>query len=138
PKLREGNPHDPELISAALKAEAQLTSGLLREEVRHRVEQLLADLTMLERLEEARLANAVVKDNHFDAAAADPAYAQAFRGYGIDVDALSVLEAAAQIRPRAIGLNLAAALDDWAYARKAAKGDDWKRLLAVAREVDPD
>src|SRR5262249_25469783 len=56
PKLRDGNPHDPELVSAARKAEAQLASGVLREEVRHRVEQMQADLTMLERLEEIRLA----------------------------------------------------------------------------------
>jgi serine/threonine-protein kinase len=138
PKLREGDPHDPALISAARKAEAQLAGGLLRKEARHRVEQLLADLTMLEKLELASLMRAEIKDEHFDESATDPAYAQAFREYGIDVEMLGVPEAAAPIRTRAIRLHLAAALDDWAYARKAAKKTDWQRLLAIAREVDPD
>jgi serine/threonine protein kinase/tetratricopeptide (TPR) repeat protein len=140
PKLGDGNPHEPGLVSAALKAEAQLASGLLREEVRHRVEHLLADLAMLEKLEIARLAEAAATTDgyHFDAHAADLAYARAFRDYGIDVDALGVPEAAALIRARAIRLHLAAALDDWSKVRSANEKSDWKRLLAVAREADPD
>jgi tetratricopeptide (TPR) repeat protein/serine/threonine protein kinase len=137
-KLRDGNPHDPELVSAARTAEAQLAGGVLRDEVRRQVEQLLADLAMLERLQEVRLAQAAVKDGHFDTAASDPAYARAFREYGIDVEALDVPQAAAQLRPRAISQHLAAALDDWSLAREWAGRTDWQRLLAVAGAVDPD
>ena len=43
PKLQQGNPRDPELVSAARKAEAQLTGGVVRTGLRQRVEQLLAD-----------------------------------------------------------------------------------------------
>jgi tetratricopeptide (TPR) repeat protein/serine/threonine protein kinase len=138
PKLRDGNPHDPELISAVRKAEAQLGGGVLREAVRRQVTQLLADVTMLKRLEEIRLGQAAVKDGSFDTAGADPAYAQAFRDYCIDVETLTVPEAAARIRSRAIGIHLAAALDNWAAARERTRGTDWKRLLDVAREADPD
>jgi tetratricopeptide (TPR) repeat protein len=138
PKLRDGNPHDPELVSAVRKAEAQLASGVLGDGARHRVEQLLADLAMLETLELAGLAEAESKDGHFDAHAADLAYARAFREFGIDVDALGVSEAAALLRARAIRLHLAAALDNWAYVRSAEPKADYMRLLAVAREVDPD
>jgi serine/threonine protein kinase/Flp pilus assembly protein TadD len=138
PKLREGNPHDPQLITAAQKAEAQLGSGVIRSGLRHQVEQLLADLKILENIEEIRLGQAAVKEDHFDRAGADPAYAQAFREYGIDVEALGVQEAAARIRERAIGAHLAAALDDWALARQKAGETNWKQLLEVAGQADPD
>lgn len=137
PKLRDGNPYDPELVSAAQKAQAQLASPL-RESVRHQVEQLLADVKMLATFEEIRLGQAVVKDGRFDTGAAEPAYEAAFREYGIDVTALDVTEVAAQIRARMIATHLAAALDNWARAREKAARNDWKRLLEVAREVDPD
>jgi tetratricopeptide (TPR) repeat protein/serine/threonine protein kinase len=142
PKLREGNPHDPVLIAAAQKAEAHLASGIVRDELRQRVEQVLADLKMLGKLEEIRLAQAEVKEDHFDTAGADPAYTQAFQEYGISVEQLGAQEAGAWIRQRAIGLYLAAALDNWANARKAREkkggGTSWKQLLEVAREADLD
>jgi tetratricopeptide (TPR) repeat protein len=130
PKLQKGNPHDPELVSAARKAEAQLGSGVLRAELRHQVEQLLADLKMLETLEDVRLIQPMNE--------ADPAYAQAFREYGIDVEALGVQQAAAEICQRPIAIHLAVALDGWAMARQFAGGTNWKRFLQVAQEVDPD
>jgi tetratricopeptide (TPR) repeat protein len=130
PKLHKGNPHDPELVSAARKAEAQLGSRVLRAELRRQVEQLLVDLKMLATLEDARLIQPMNE--------ADPAYAQAFREYGIDVEALGVQQAAAEIRQRPIGIQLAAALDGWAMARQFAGGTNWKMFLHVAREADPD
>jgi superkiller protein 3 len=145
-KLPLGNPHDPDLVTAARKAEAQLASGVVRPDLRRQVEQVLADLAMLEQLETIRLSQAAVKDNDFDLAASDLLYARAFRDYGIDVEALEVAEAAARIRRRAIGLHLAAALDDWAIIRRdwttagrAKPGNvSWKRLFQVARAADPD
>jgi tetratricopeptide (TPR) repeat protein len=149
--LPRGNPHDAELVTAARKAEAHLVSSLVRKELRQRVERVLADLSMLAKLEEVRLDQALVRDGHFDMARADPAYAQAFRDYGIDVEVLSVDEAGSRIRECAISLHLAAALDGWALARrdrekegspngeKATRGHStWKRLLEVAQVADPD
>jgi tetratricopeptide (TPR) repeat protein/serine/threonine protein kinase len=145
PKLRQGNPWDPELITAVRKAEAQL-GDVVGGGLQHQVEQLLADLTILEKIEEIRLGQAAVKDSHFDAvedvhfdlAAGDPDYAQAFQEYGIDVERVEVQEAATRIRQRAIATQLAAALDNWARAREKAGGTNWRQLLTVAREVDPD
>jgi tetratricopeptide (TPR) repeat protein/serine/threonine protein kinase len=150
-RLLWGNPHDPELITAARKAEAQLASGLVRMELRQRVEWMLADLMMLARVEEIRLDQASVKEGHFDLGRADPAYARAFREYGIDVEALTPADAGARMSERAIALHLAAAMDSWAMARwegeKWGRFDrdqvgkergPWKRLLEVAQVVDPD
>src|SRR5262249_53982819 len=117
-KLPLGNPHDPELVTAARKAEAQLATGVVREEGRRQVGQGLADLAMWDKLEQIRLDQANVTENHFDIAGADVAYGLAFRSYGIDVDALPVEEAGDRIRERAIGMHLATALDNWASARR--------------------
>jgi serine/threonine-protein kinase len=150
PKLREGNPWDPELISAVRKAEAQLASGVVREELRQQVEQLLADVAMLAKLEEIRLDQAGGNRDEFEGSRADPAYAKAFQEYGIDVEALEIPEAAAQIHQRAIRTHLAEALDAWSMARRLRekKGTNknlanherigWKQLLRVAQAADPD
>jgi tetratricopeptide (TPR) repeat protein len=151
PKLREGNPHDTQLVSSARTAEAQLVSGVVRGELRQQVKHVVADLAMLGELEEIRLGQARVTEGHFDIAGADVAYAQAFRSYGIDVEALAVPEAGARIRERAIGTQLAAALDNWALARRERERQEsgmrsqpapgrfaWTRLLEVARVADPD
>jgi tetratricopeptide (TPR) repeat protein len=100
---------------------------------------LLDDLTMVDRLEEIRLEQSQIVDGHFDIAGADAAYAQVFRDYGVDVEALGP-EAAAWIRTRSIAVELAVALDDWAMARLLGKGKDdgsWKQLLLIARVADP-
>ncbi len=131
----------PEALSAIRRAEPLLNTGLLGEGLRQRVQERLKDLKMVDKLEQIRLNEAVVKDGHFDRAQADPAYAQAFREYGIDVTALSAEEAAGRIRARGIHVELAAALDDWAFVCRAHrdKGDTtWKELLALARAADPD
>src|SRR5262249_47508408 len=68
-------------------------------------------------------------------------YALAFRGYGVDVEALPADEAAAQLRRNpALAAPVAAALDDWVDAwRMLGEGEpSRKRLVAVARGLDPD
>jgi tetratricopeptide (TPR) repeat protein len=130
----------PEARAAARRAEGLLTGGGGRGELQQRVRELLDDLAMVERLEKIRLDQSQVADNHFDLAAADSAYAQAFRDYGADVEALG-LEAVAWIRTRSIAVELAAALDNWAMARRQGRGKvdgTWKRLLALARAADAD
>src|SRR5262249_32669400 len=59
--------------------------------------------------------------------------------YGIDVVSLDHAKAVQRIRTQAIKLELTMALDSWATACIASrKPGDMKRLLAVARAVDPD
>ena len=55
-----------------------------------------------------------------DLLAADSDYARAFRDYGIAVDESPASESAAKIlaRPKAVAVELAAALDDWASLRR--------------------
>jgi serine/threonine-protein kinase len=115
-----------------------LAGGLLSEPSRRRIESLRADVAMLERLEQARLDQAAVKDSHFDTAAADAAYDTAFREYGLGVEGVTPQAVAGQIRARSIQPQLVAALDDWAYVRRELKREGWGRLGAIARAADPD
>jgi tetratricopeptide (TPR) repeat protein len=139
PLLRDGNPHHPELVSAARKAEAQLADASINPELAQRVDRLRSDLAMLAALEQARLERSAVRENRFDLRRGGEAYAQAFRDYGIDVEALASGVAGASMRERTISLHLATALDDWAWLMRAeGKQKEAEHLLAVAREVDPD
>jgi tetratricopeptide (TPR) repeat protein len=95
----------------------------------------------------------------FDPRWADASYSDAFRAYGIDVEALDFTEAGRLIRDRAISLELAAAIDTWADRRQQSlqprevvwdgwpddrvpipegNGTSWRRLVDVARVADPD
>jgi serine/threonine protein kinase/tetratricopeptide (TPR) repeat protein len=105
-------------------------------ELRARLDEEEQDRQVLNSVEQARLARTTLKDDHRDFKAADEAYAAAFRKYGIDVEALAPPDAAARIRARRIGTDLAAALDDWAQCKPAGPG--LQRLRAIAREADPD
>jgi serine/threonine protein kinase/Tfp pilus assembly protein PilF len=127
-----------EALAAARRAEGWVEGADGLPELRQRVHDLLADLEMFKALEDVRLEQTAVKDGHFDIVAGDAAYANAFRNYGIDVDALDIEEAGARLRERTIGVPLAAALDNWAMVRKIAGKPHWQRLLAVARAADPD
>jgi tetratricopeptide (TPR) repeat protein len=130
----------PEARAAARRAEGLLTGAGGRLELRQRVSVLLDDLAMVERLEEIRVLKSRVKDDHFDLAGADVAYAGAFRDYGVDVEALG-LAAGDWIRARSVRVELAAALDDWAMIRQRRSGKaggTWQPLLAAARLADAD
>jgi serine/threonine-protein kinase len=132
----------PEALAAARRTEALLAEGEGHDKLRRRVREVVADLEMVARLEDIRLRTlSTVIDGSFDRAGADRNYAQAFRDYGIDVDALPPAEAGRQLQTLAIRVELAAALDDWAVARMEVgqKGDGkWKDLLALARAADGD
>jgi serine/threonine protein kinase/Flp pilus assembly protein TadD len=132
----------PEAQAAARRAEGLLTGGGGRAELRQRVSALLDDLAMIERLEAIRLRQSQEKADGggFDTAGADAAYARAFRDYGMDVEALGPA-AGECIRARAVTTELATALDNWARARRRARGTaegSWKHLLAIARAADSD
>jgi tetratricopeptide (TPR) repeat protein len=128
-------------LAAARRAEALLVSGGGSAGLRESVREALADLRMVVRLEEVRILQSSLKDGHFDDEGADQAYAAAFWEYGIDVEALSVREAAERIRARAIRVELAAALDGWASTRRWYPRPGQKShadLMALAYHADPD
>jgi serine/threonine protein kinase/tetratricopeptide (TPR) repeat protein len=132
--LRQGN--WTEAREAVKRAEGLLESGDSDERFHLKLQDLLKDLNMVARLEEIRLKQAQGgKEGRFDRAGAAPAYAGAFRDYGIDVETLAREEAATRIRARSIWVQLAAALDDWARV-----GDFQGRAgkLEIARAADPD
>jgi tetratricopeptide (TPR) repeat protein/tRNA A-37 threonylcarbamoyl transferase component Bud32 len=128
-----------EALAAADRADALLSQGGADDELWRRVQGLVQELReaerdrrMLARLQEVRLSATAVRDGHFDQAAADAEYRRAFREYGVDPDEPDVTR---QLRGRAIAVELAAALDDWAAA---ARDGERARLHALARQVDPD
>src|SRR5581483_2198703 len=91
---------------------------------------------MVARVEAIRLERSAVKQGAFDNAGADVAYREAFRQYGLDVEALAPDEAAERVRAAAIRDRLVAALDDWALCRPLTDRAGLERLLAVARRAD--
>jgi serine/threonine-protein kinase len=126
------------------RAEALLGEGGGDDPLRQRARGLLADLDMVQRLEKVRLHWAQANGLVFDRGPADREYTAAFKQYGIDVDALGAPETAARVRGRPIRAQLVAALDDWAWVRRARWGgwrwwfSRWKRPAEVARLADPD
>jgi serine/threonine protein kinase len=149
PGMEQGDPWDRSLIAAAQRAEAQLNSGVVGPEVRRQVEQLLRDVDMLARVEQARLQSAAAgRGTTFDLAGADRLYAAAFTAYGVDVIALEPHEAAEGVRQSQISARLITALDDWAMVRDIlqdrgglpihkvidrADEDPWRRRVRVAK-----
>jgi serine/threonine-protein kinase len=142
-------------LAAAHQAEGQLTDDVTDADLRGQVTALVADLTaqthaareavrdraMLARLERVRLEQTEVKDGKFDTDRADPAYERAFADYGIDVVALDPQTAGRQIRQRAIAVELAAALVDWAMSFRGEfvrLNPRPPRLLEAAQAADPD
>jgi tetratricopeptide (TPR) repeat protein len=127
----------PEALSAVRRARGVLSGVWADGGLRQQVEELDKDLEMARRLQEARLRMANVKDGHFDWAAANEAYADAFEWYGLDVESLDPQEVGERIRSRTIWAQLVAALDHWATTRRNLKAKGWRQLVAIAREADP-
>jgi tetratricopeptide (TPR) repeat protein len=131
----------PEALSAARRAEGLLASGPVSDGLQQTVQERRKDLEMVAKLEDVHVRGTAVINGHFDNASRDAAYREAFAECGIDVATLAPQEAAERIRKKSIRVQLAAALDDWALARRTLgkKVDpNWKTLLDVAREADPD
>jgi eukaryotic-like serine/threonine-protein kinase len=130
-----------EAIAAARRAESLLAvPGEGRPgATAQRVRDMLADLEMAQRLEEIRLQKAnLVGGRFFNTEAADRAYAEAFRHFGVDVEGKGggPEAAAPRIRESAVREELVSALDDWAGL--AQNRERRTRLLEVARQADPD
>jgi serine/threonine protein kinase/Tfp pilus assembly protein PilF len=140
PRLRDGNPHDPALIAAVERAEAQLAGDVLGAELRRQVEQLRRDHQMLRQLEQALLkgASGSALTTGLDALGADRLFTQAFAEYGLDVSALGSKVAADRIRASAIRAPLVAALDTWIFFRVESKRGSGALLREVASLADDD
>ncbi|HEV3023610.1 MAG TPA: tetratricopeptide repeat protein, partial [Pirellulales bacterium] len=132
----------PEALEAARRAESAAAVGEAGPATAEGVHQRLKDLEFIDRLERIRMEEATLVEGRFDNAGTDRDYARAFRNYGVDVDELRVETSIDRLKARpALAVVLAAALDDWVFARrKVAEADvaRWQRLVAVARGIDPE
>jgi serine/threonine-protein kinase len=131
----------PEALAATRRAEAIIAAGEADPATALRVREQLKDLEFIDRLEQARMLQAAWVGQAFDSVTADRAYAQAFRDYGVDVDELAVEESIKRIKTRPkLTVAVAVALDAWfgARARINHGAADWKRLIDVARGIDPE
>jgi tetratricopeptide (TPR) repeat protein len=129
----EGEQKWPEALAAARRAEAAVSGGQADAQTAERVRRRLRGLELLDRLERIRMDRAAVAERALDDAGVDGNYARAFSDYGVDVKAVEESINRLKARP-ALAVPLAAALDDWASLRRPG----WKRLVAVARGIDPD
>ncbi len=130
----------PEALAAAKRAEVVLAGGEAAETCKSGSEQAVADLEMVEPLEEIRLLTSEIREGGFDYAGGNRNYAAAFRQYGVDVDVLPADEAAAWLRSRAGVLPaLIVALDEWARCRREVKDEAGaKTLTDLAQALDAD
>jgi serine/threonine protein kinase/tetratricopeptide (TPR) repeat protein len=132
----------PEALAAARRAEAAVNGGEADAQTELRVRERLKDLEFIDRLGQVRLEKATPVAGAFNLAGTDRHYARAFRDYGVDIDKLAADESIVRLKTRpALAIALAAALDEWAFVRRDVGKDDpagWKRLVAVARGMDPD
>ena len=131
-----------EARAMARRAEALADAGPVAPALAERVAVLLRELDDEEKdrqmvfdLDGIRLLQAEVKHQQFDTGAAGPRYAEAFRRYGVDVEALAVAEAARRVRASQVREALLAALDHWAWSA-ADEGPGRVKLLAVADGAD--
>jgi serine/threonine-protein kinase len=106
------------------------------EELRQRLEQAIADLALVDRLEGIRLKRSAIVEGKLDSQGADRDYATTFRGAGLSGEGEEPETVAARLRASAVREHLLAALDDWAAVTVDIKRRAW--LLAVARQADRD
>ena len=132
-----------EALVSVRRAEPALAAGEAKPEIQDRARQALADLELVRRLDHIRdLRGTVWSHRMLDpyAVQAEEDYADVFQGAGIDVDTLSVAEAAKRINARdGIAAALLPAMDDWVAIRSKVKGESaTRRLTDVLRIADPD
>ncbi|MEX2306124.1 MAG: tetratricopeptide repeat protein, partial [Pirellulales bacterium] len=139
-RLEQAEKWSESLVSAR-RAEPALAGGEAPPEIQARVRQALADLELVQRLDEIRARSGTVWGMHaLSLNPADQDYAAAFREAGIDVDALPVKEAVNRITARGpIAAALLPALDDWVAVRSVGKDEAaTRRLIDLLQAADPD
>jgi tetratricopeptide (TPR) repeat protein len=110
------------------------------DDLKPKVEQAKADLTVLTQLDAIRMRKCVWVTEpggmgRFDTASAAPAYRAAFRAYGLDLADGDSEDLAGRIKASAVRAELVAALDDWAESEPDPAIRD--RILAAVRRADP-
>jgi tetratricopeptide (TPR) repeat protein len=131
----------PEALAATRRAEAALAGGEAGEALKQRVRDARRDLAFVAELDRIRQERAPTVYGGWSPVTASRGYALAFRDYGVDVEALPAEEAVARLQAKAaLAVPVAAALEDWAFARKSLGEDapSWKPLLVIARRLDRD
>jgi tetratricopeptide (TPR) repeat protein/serine/threonine protein kinase len=128
----------PQATEAVRRAEGLLASAGGDDELSRRVGQWRADLAMVVRLEDIRLARAAENKEEVDWAGADQGYRQAFKEYGLDVETLPPAEAIKRLRTSPISGRLVAALDDWFVTERHARVAGWEEMLSLVQQVDTD
>jgi tetratricopeptide (TPR) repeat protein len=132
----------PEALAAARRAEAAATAGEADAATAQLAHDHLKDLKFVDQLEKIRMRWTMMVEGKFDFAGTAQEYARAFRDYGVDVEQLAVETSIDRLKTRPpLVIPLAAALDEWADVRRRASKRDsagWKRLVAVARGIDPE
>jgi tetratricopeptide (TPR) repeat protein len=151
-RWREAQASWRDALGAAQQAEKLLATGEGDEELEHRVRELRneiepeaaqaeKDRRMADALATIRIRKRDVRDSDFDFTHADEEYQETFLQYGINLEKMSVEQAAAQIRGRSIQAELAAALDDWSLVlilNKPRSPVSWERPIEVAIAADAD
>lgn len=146
-----GADRDPALWADARAAAAQAVdrAGGAPGDARERARALLAEIEQVGKNRrlvatllaiQAGMGDELTANGNQDFAAAHAKYAAAFREYGADIEAIAPDAAATLLRSLggASAVELAAALDDWAYVRALAKVQGAKSLFDVTRRLDPD
>jgi serine/threonine protein kinase/tetratricopeptide (TPR) repeat protein len=126
----------PEALETARRAEAVVGGGEAANATVERVRQSLQGIQFVDELERIRM------QRDTDDAHTDAEYAFAFRTYGVDLDLLPVATSIDRLKAEpAIVIPVAAALDEWAGARRRSLSSNeahWKRLIEIARGIDPE
>jgi tetratricopeptide (TPR) repeat protein/serine/threonine protein kinase len=132
----------PEALEAVRRANAAVAGGEADPAIVRRVSELLKDLEFIDLLEQIRTKMSAWVDGKFDYGGADQEYGRAFHDYGVDVEELAEQTSIDRLKARpAFAIPLAAALDNWVDARREVSKENaagWKRLVAIARGIDPD
>jgi tetratricopeptide (TPR) repeat protein len=131
---------------AAVKRAENLVAGAAGidaiEQLRPRVRQWRLDLETVAKLEELRGSEGPITTKKPTAGqtAADLAYGDLLRQYGLDFEALEPPETARRLGASAVRRHFLAALDHWTAWNSAErrKGPAFQKLLAVAKGLDPD
>ncbi len=123
-----------EALEVAKHTQMLLANAGGNDDLQRLVRQRVADLELVMKLQDAHLLGTEVRDDHFASAELAAASAQAFREYGMDVEAENPEEAGALLRDRGIGVEVAAALDYWFLSTPNVS----PQVLAIARAADPD
>ncbi|MBN9522510.1 tetratricopeptide repeat protein [bacterium] len=131
-----------EALAAARLAQLTVVEEETDAATREKAAVAVRELVFVGELDRTRLAVSVWKDDGFDYAGADLAYAGAFRAFGIDVESLPPAEVASRLlRHGRIGPFVSVALDQWCDTRRRATGADesaWRPLVDLANRLDPD